>query len=135
MSLEENEISKGSGSTPCYVVEARCVNHLGPKSIHGVIYTDKWKLVHFDKSPIPSCGVPNDPELTRHGLLDWATANALRWWFVASMKHECYDMETRIMERVLVHTYSIKEVKAHDEINHMFNRPKKPGEDKLVSKK
>jgi hypothetical protein len=118
MSLDEKEVSKGSGTTQGYSVEARYPSHLGPEVIGGMILYEKWKRVHYDQTS-NNIGVPiHCKTLSTHGYLSWAAANSLRWWFIASLDHKSWGVETRIVQYSIQTTHSVTRVAEFDEIKH-----------------
>lgn len=92
-----------SGTTYGYTVEARWA-HGTPKQIGDTILHKEWQSLHFNKSPI---GIP--PHGPRYGggcqresmgLLSYAAAEALRWWFIAEVEAQeghVISMDTRLV--------------------------------------
>lgn len=77
----------GSGSRTMdgYKVSARYCSDT-PMELCGQLFDNRWQIVQFDKAPL---GVPiADPYSARilgeRGLLGYAAAQALRWWFHAN---------------------------------------------------
>jgi hypothetical protein len=73
----------GSGTAIGYSVEARHTAR-DHAVIGGIVYTDKWKRVHPDKTAF---GVPShssfDRWLEQCSLMNYQAAQAIRWWFHA----------------------------------------------------
>lgn len=113
--------NSGSGTTPCYSVQARYVAD-EPKQIGEVIYHKDWKTLRFESSKV---GVPQgicDPycQAARMGLLSYAAAQALRWWFHASVDpHGGLCFETRILKHIVEDSYSEMVVGAYEEVADM----------------
>lgn len=110
---------KGSGTERCWVVQARCSKGCGPKQIVGAtcgmgknVLTDaKWETLHF---PRGAGGVPMGPPYAKyihHDYLDYAAAQALRWWFIAEQGGLSF-LETRLVEMEFKYTYSAEPVRA-----------------------
>lgn len=107
--------SSGSGSTPAYSVQARYM--FGePQEVNGVFYHKEWKTIRFDvaKVGVPS-GFTAHEEAARLGLLDYAAAQALRWWFHASLGATgACSFETRILKHLVTHSYEDTILNAYD---------------------
>ena len=107
--------SSGSCTTPCYSVQAR-YTYMEPKEVGGVIYHKDWRTVPFEKSQV---GVPNNTHsdaANNLGLLSYQSAQALRWWFHASLGYGDLCFETRILKHVVKHSYSEEIVGAFDHV-------------------
>jgi len=105
--------SSSSGTTPAYSVEAR-VNFREPKEVGGVIFHKEWKRVTFEEAKV---GVPNQIFCNRAkelGLLSYSAAQALRWWFHASLVFDSVFFETRILKHVITYSQSEEVVGAFD---------------------
>jgi hypothetical protein len=105
--------SRGSGSEPCYSVEAR-YTYPEPKLISGVIYHKEWKRVPFEQAKV---GVPSgvhSSAVIDKNLLSYKAAQALRWWFHAGLGYDDICFETRIVKHVITHSYSEEIVSASD---------------------
>lgn len=118
-SQELQKGSNGSGTTTCYLVQARCCKGCGPKEIRGAttgmgksILTDTaWETLYFPKSPI---GVPPsrfNEEYARHGYYSYQAAQALRWWFLAEQAF-VVGAETRLVQYTFKYSYSAEPVRA-----------------------
>ena len=95
----------GSGSDVGWSVEARFA-YPTPKTIAGMTLDDRWQRVNFPQS---HAGVPGSRRhhLQECGLLDYAAAQALRWWFIANA-HATYDdlcLETRLISHRVAYSY------------------------------
>ena len=131
MQLEDG-YSKGGGSgqaaETAYTVEAR-INYLHPAFVAGQIFDIRWSRVHFEKNAANGVGVPNAPSHKRatleHNLLDYAAAQALRWWLhataLAAEDANAYCLETRLVSHKITTSYSIEAIEAHEHI-HGENR-------------
>lgn len=97
----------GSGSIPCYSVEARIVG-TKVKEIGEMILHSDWQRVNFQKCGVGQIGIPCEALTERayrgHGLLSYAQAQGLRWWFHAQLTH-AYGLETRIIKHIINHSY------------------------------
>lgn len=104
----------GSGGILGYTVEARLA-YPEAGSILGQIFDLRWKRVHFDPgSPVGVPG-PRSQDAARLGLMDYAQAQAMRWWFVAAADAEFSAgcVETRIVKHTGSYTYTAQAVSAH----------------------
>jgi len=109
------EESRGSATEHAYSVEAR-YNNDHPKQIGDTIFYKEWKPLPFEKSKV---GVPNDlmpGKAKEMGLLSYQAAQALRWWFHASLSFDGICFETRILKHIVESSYSEKVVGAFDHI-------------------
>ena len=106
--------SRGSGTEPCYSVEARFIAK-EPKLVGEIIYHKEWQRVPFNGA---QAGIPNDVSdaVRNMGFLSYQASQSLRWWFHASLGHEGICFETRIVKHVISHSYSEKVVGAFDYI-------------------
>lgn len=107
--------SSGSGMTPCYSVEARTSGK--PRVVNGMMLHEGWERIRFDKVEPPLNGVPtrllcHDAESL--GLVDYAAAQALRWWFHAAAGFA--GPETRIVKHQVTHSYEETIVGVYHEI-------------------
>lgn len=108
--------SSGSGQSPAYSVEARTSDGR-PTTVNGQQFYGEWRTVRFEKFPI---GVPVGvgQEASRHGLVSWASAQALRWWFHAeSPVATC--LQTRIVKHLINHSYTEELVGAFDTVDSL----------------
>lgn len=112
--------SKGSGSSNCYRVEARCSVGCGPKIIGGdnewtggLKLTDtEWTPISFPKSDI---GVPASPfpheQYAQHGYLSYQAAQALRWWWIANQGGLNF-VSTRLVKYEFNYNYEANPIEA-----------------------
>lgn len=113
--IEKKQIGSGSGSTDAWSVEARYASH-GPRVIAGMLLDNRWQRVQFDPSPtgVPSkAGSVSNP--SAYGHLDYAAAQALRWWFVAQADVDLgsFCLETRLVQYRINYSYQVEQVSAH----------------------
>lgn len=118
MKLEEDyKCDKGNGESTCpaYTVEAK--HTAGPVNVGGQLFDGEWRSVSFQEAEV---GVPNSssPIVTEHGMLGYASAQALRWWLhAASQAHfgsNGFCLNTRIVKHIIKTTYDINAVSAHE---------------------
>jgi hypothetical protein len=122
MSELESEYRKnrgsGSGTDYGYVVEARntCAD---PVQIGGEIFDNKWRSVNTVQVG-DGVGVPApryNKRLAEHGLLGYAAAQAIRWWFHASAESVGFGyvcLETRIIKCKLTYSHEVEAMSAHE---------------------
>jgi hypothetical protein len=93
---DDKRTSSGESSGKRYAVQARCVYE--PVVIGDQIFDSQWRNVNFNDSA--EHGVPSKEERDFPGTYDYAAAQALRWWFVASLASFLRGicMETRLVE-------------------------------------
>ena len=126
MKLEDG-YDKGGGSgqstETAYTVEAR-INYPSPASVAGQIFDIRWSRVYFEKNAANGIGVPDAPHHKRatleHNLLDYAAAQALRWWLHATAAVEnvaVYCLETRLVSHKITTSHSIEAIEAHEYIH------------------
>lgn len=108
----------GSGSTLGYSVEARST-FSRPQPFGEIVLDERWLRIYFPKGPI---GVPAENRFTSTGLrecslLPYASAEALRWWFLAEIEKGIGGMcvETRIVQHQVKYQYS-EEIVGRDEV-------------------
>lgn len=109
--------SSGNGRTVGYTVEARYTG-IGHDHvvIAGTTYTDRWKRVYAEKSPI---GVPGhsrfEPWLAQSGLMNYAAAQAIRWWFhaIAEVDFNNLCLETKIVKHEVEYSYKETAISEH----------------------
>ena len=99
-------MSSGSGTMFGYSVEGRSV-FTRPETINGQIFDERWATIEFSQNPI--VGVPvgppwTEPWLRLAGLYDYASAQALRWWFHANSAHKLC-VETRLVKHELRYSW------------------------------
>ena len=108
--------TSGQTSGYGYSVEARAADY-EPANIAGQLFDLRWKRVKFQEVP-PDLGVPSSNCIAhRHHLLDYAQAEALRWWFVAQANAQRgmgFSIETRIVKHAIRESYSVEAVSASD---------------------
>lgn len=107
-----------SGKNHGYSVEAR-LNTYKPDEVLGNILDNRWRRLNFPESHI---GVPlhrkGELGLGELGLVSYAAAQALRWWFHAeaenSRKGIC--LETRIILHEVTFSYAETPKSVHEAI-------------------
>ena len=109
--------STGSGSGDGYIVEIRMGRessrefYIGKRRV-----TTEWTRLDPDMVPKGE-GIPNgrsyvSAALQMSGLLDYATAEALRWWAVAVAQEQYFDLETRLVRHELSWSWNSKPIEA-----------------------
>lgn len=99
-----------------------------PQMIAGRLYDNRWRTVHFDKSP-EGFGVPAgdrfNSEVTKHGLFGYEAAQALRWWLHAIARNEGHEycLKTRLIAHKVVSETTITAEKAIDETQYQRGMP------------
>lgn len=113
--LRENHARQSRESTSHgYSVEARCALDQ-PVAIGDSIYSNKWQRVEFSEGTF---GVPIrgkfDDDLNVTGLMRYAGAQALRWWFIAccDRTREGIGIETRLVRHKINLSWSSEGVEA-----------------------
>lgn len=134
MKLEDNyrcERGKGESTCPAYSVEAKHTS--GPVNVGGQLFDGEWRNVSFQESFV---GVPNSssPVVTEHGLLGYASAQALRWWVHAASQADFgsggFCLDTRIVKHIIKTTYEITAVSAHEIVGDDDNPNHQPAIEK-----
>jgi hypothetical protein len=137
----------GSGTSTGYSVEARSTR--GPAVVNDQIFGPNWTTVLFhernDGQGVPSPGgYDSSGQLLNHGLLSYASAQAIRWWFHANAEDgqdkgirigntkigfntSLSGVETRLVRHEIKYSYTITAVSAHDEVRDVFLGPPKGG--------
>lgn len=118
-------VSTGSGETEAYIVEVRLKrNCIIPRHVGRQLITSEW--TRLDPSKVEKgLGVPNGHgsksyALAMSDLLDYPTAEAIRWWAVAEAKAQYFDLETRLVRHKLSWSWrsepvdAVKTVDAYD---------------------
>lgn len=111
---------KGSshhGTEMAWEVEARCATS-HPRAFGSLLLGDKWSAVPFEEA---AGGVPNGGlffQGNELGLLTYEAAQALRWWFLASLrvKHESYLVETRLVQHKITYSKTAEAIAATEPI-------------------
>lgn len=109
--------SSASGSGDGYIVEIRVGRessrelYIGERRV-----TTEWTKFEPDMVPKGE-GIPNgrsyvSAALQMSGLLDYATAEALRWWAVAVDQERYFDLETRLVRHELSWSWKAKPIEA-----------------------
>jgi hypothetical protein len=100
-------MSNGQSRSKGYRPEVRTSYHR-PGLHCGQIVDSEWRPIEYATRQDQS-GVPNgyfDKKLAEHGLLSFASAQAIRWWFVANAEAEraagALSLETRLQKYELV---------------------------------
>ncbi len=110
--VEEGKTGQsGSGSLTGYSVQAR-FNSYRAEPVGEQIFDNRWQTVQFDRSGF---GVPSSRfaagVLAELNLMSYEQAEAMRWWFLASIEATrvggCLCFETRLVEHKV--EYSRKE--------------------------
>jgi len=98
-----NGLSRSTGYRP----EVR-TSYFQPGLHCGQIVDSEWRPIQYETRK-DQIGVPNgyfDQKLSEHGLLSFASAQAIRWWFVANAEAEratgALCLETRLQKYELV---------------------------------
>lgn len=111
----KTDLGNGTSTCPGYTVEAR---HRGtPAEVGGQIFDGEWRRVSYEKTQV---GVPNSSlqKVEEHGLLGYATAQALRWWLHASSQADFgssgFCLDTRIIKHNIKTTHAITAVSMHE---------------------
>lgn len=105
---------KGSGDSveSAYTVEAR--SPMRAQAVGSLVLGETWHEIDLHKVQA-GLGVPNPDRLTIHGLLDYATAQGVRWWFIADLKQKLiYGVETRLVRHKLTTSYKIEAIEDVD---------------------
>jgi hypothetical protein len=109
--------STSSGETQAYTIEIRIGRerdrqlYIGKNRV-----TSEW--TQFDPDMVPEGqGIPNgrsyvSPALAMSSLLDYPTAEALRWWAVAAAQAQYFDLETRLVRHELSWSWRSKPIDA-----------------------
>lgn len=114
MSEEKKEFpvdgSKIHGVEIGYTIEAR-LNYVFPKTIHGQIFDKEWRQVRNIRKS--EDGVPDKDLfgiLKIAGCFSYASAQALRWWFIAAVEKDstAICLETRLVRHKI--KFSIEDV-------------------------
>ena len=118
-------VSTGSGETEGYIVEMR-VSRI-PAKPYRIAGQDVWtEWTQLDPYKVEKgLGVPNgcgskSQALAMSGLMDYPTAEAIRWWAVAEAKAQYFDLETRLVRHKLSWSWrsepvdAVKEVTGYD---------------------
>lgn len=103
--------SSASGTQKAYSIEARYA-YLTPKKFGELLLDTRWRRVNYTDVP-DGCGVPKGTRFLfaaeQCGLLGYAAAQALRWWFHANADHylgASACLETRIVVHEVKYSYS-----------------------------
>ncbi len=120
------KVPSGAGTIEGWSVEAR-FNYPEPEVIAGVLLDDRWRSLHFKSGQ--TVGIPDTrphSPLTLTGLYEYASAQALRWWFIAeatrNFNHLC--VETRLVRHTVEYSYSATAVEAVENANWQPPRKK-----------
>lgn len=150
MKLEDDyktDRGTGSGTEIGYSVQARSTS--GSTLIRGQIFGPAWTTVEFstrdDNNGVPSPGgFDLSGQLSNHGLLSYASAQAIRWWFHAESEDSQHKLsiakdirqigwgldtssigiETRLVKHEVKYSYTTA-VSAHEEVKDVFFGPAK----------
>lgn len=108
----------GGGNMFGFTVEGRN-NFLEPITLGNQTFDKRWKKVQFNPSV---SGVPtrkgNAHDVGTYGLMDYAAAQALRWWVLAELKASleihglCF--ETRLVQHEIKYEYSVTPISSHE---------------------
>jgi hypothetical protein len=122
--VPENELQLPHGSSMNithlgYQVQARYMG-LEPKDFGGTILDQRWKTLHFERSPI---GVPAAREfewyLSAASLMNFEAAQTLRWWFLADCIAKDFGgrlcVETRLVSFKITASYESKALAVAEE--------------------
>ena len=106
----------GNGTFDAYSVEAR-YDYPEPIKVGEQTFTKEWKRVHFNEAAV---GVPIGPRSNIHvlslvGLTGYPAAQALRWWFHASIERGFGGlcMDTRIVKHKVSYSYQAERETEH----------------------
>jgi len=114
-------VSTESGTCEAYDVEVRIAREgRVTKMIGRQIVTTSWSSLDVERGS-GGLGVPNGHGtaalyLEASGLMDYTTAEALRWWAVAQAKAEYFDLETRLVRYELNWSWNKKPLDAVKEV-------------------
>jgi hypothetical protein len=108
--------SSGTGTDTMYSVEARFM-HYTPKAFGEQLFDQRWQTVQFDKGyPGVPLSYTFDANATRSGLMTYACAEAMRWWFIAALEAHavCGSLcwETRIVTHEVSYSHKNKAISA-----------------------
>ncbi|MGE5513013.1 MAG: hypothetical protein ACM31O_17405 [Bacteroidota bacterium] len=98
-----------------------------PRVFGTLTLDERWQRVSFVRSPI---GVPQAdamfcPHAEALGLLGYASAQSLRWWFHA--EHGQWNLESRLVEHAVEWSYKEQAVGAVEDVaGPEARRPVKP---------
>lgn len=119
---EDSEYPKqkgqGSGSCGGYTVEARSMSDT-PMQLGKQIFDNRWRQAQFDKGII---GVPSGldryslSEMATAGLLQYSSAQALRWWLHANAEAELgmgLCLETKLIKHTVEFAHEVNAVSEH----------------------
>jgi len=118
---KEQKPSHASGTKHAYRVEVRCGAH-EPRVVQGITLDKEWREIHFPEG-VP--GVPvgprfDIPELMSTSTLSYQAAQALRWWFHASVEAEkglnSVMIDSRIVKYEIKYSREWKRISTHCEI-------------------
>ena len=105
-------MSSGENRAVGYRPEIRTSYH-SPSLVAGHIVDSEWRPIKFENRN-DIFGVPSgyfDKQLAEHGLLSYAQAETIRWWFMAQAESEravgALCLETRLQAYDLVTTYKV----------------------------
>lgn len=114
-------VSNAGGSCEAYDVEIRLARESSiVRRIGEQVVTTSWTSLELERRPLGS-GVPNGHGtqalfLEASELMDYTTAQALRWWAVAQAKAHCFDLETRLVRYELNWSWNKKPLDAVKEV-------------------
>lgn len=133
MELEDDyrcDKGRGESTCPAFTVEARHTQ--GPVKIGDQLFDGEWRNVSFQESFI---GVPNSssPIVREHGMLGYASAQALRWWIHAESQANFgmggFCLDTRIIKHIIKTTYEITAVSFHEIVGDEDNPNHQPAKE------
>lgn len=90
----------GSGTEYGYLVEVRWMCNGESTVVDGIPLGPKWKVIQ----PEPELSIPRGMELSRmrrEWLYGYASAQAIRWWFIARAKAERHGMDACLETRLV----------------------------------
>jgi hypothetical protein len=113
------QASSGSGGGRGYSVEVRLNYNGAAEIVNGIAVGPNWTRLHFEKAVV---GVPQGNVCWGHlpntSLLGYASAQALRWWFLANAeatRGHALCIETRLVRHDCTYSYKETPVAAQDE--------------------
>lgn len=115
-----------SGHCHGYIVEVR-LNSTRPAVVNNMLLDTRWQRVSFSKT---QQGVPRGPwylyhELAGCDLLGYASAQALRWWFIANADADIgtYCLETRLVEYRIEYSTKTEPLRSLDVVEENYASP------------
>jgi hypothetical protein len=118
--LREKGPSRG-GTQSAWSVQVRCSGHMAPVILGEHAFDNQWRDLPFE---IGAHGIPMGSRFDVHqqmGLMTYAAAQALRWWFLADLTvaGKEYRFETRLVRHEVTYSISTKPLGACQQTDHL----------------